>query len=228
VFAAIKAGKPSYPHGHMDSGSFWLDAGGVRWVSDLGLNDYHRAEVFLGGLFDAGQSGNRWKIFRLGVGGHSTLTINGCDQDVNGTARVVSVSEGPESKIVIDMSANYPMAKSVIRTGKILRGGRSYRISDSLSGVRAGAVVKWQFVTRAEVSDIEGDILLTSQGKRMRVRKKLKEASSDWTVVRDPKNFDWEDDNTGVSVVSFTTRVPKGGTLDLAVGFLLLTSTEGS
>lgn len=44
VYLAIKAGTPSASHGHMDIGSFVLDADGVRWSLDLGAEDYNRLE----------------------------------------------------------------------------------------------------------------------------------------------------------------------------------------
>ncbi|MCH7885232.1 MAG: heparinase II/III family protein, partial [Planctomycetes bacterium] len=44
IFIAIKGGSPSLSHGHMDIGSFVMDANGVRWAIDLGAHNYHSLE----------------------------------------------------------------------------------------------------------------------------------------------------------------------------------------
>ncbi|MBP5320517.1 MAG: heparinase, partial [Kiritimatiellae bacterium] len=44
LFIGLKAGSPSGNHGHMDGGSFVLDAEGIRWAYDLGAESYHKIE----------------------------------------------------------------------------------------------------------------------------------------------------------------------------------------
>ena len=44
TFVGLKGGSPSANHGQMDTGSFVLDAGGVRWAVDLGAEGYHGIE----------------------------------------------------------------------------------------------------------------------------------------------------------------------------------------
>jgi len=44
LFFAIKAGGAAANHAHMDGGSFILEADGVRWAEDLGLQSYHSLE----------------------------------------------------------------------------------------------------------------------------------------------------------------------------------------
>ena len=40
IFLGFKAGSASVNHGHMDIGSFVLEADGLRWASDFGMQDY--------------------------------------------------------------------------------------------------------------------------------------------------------------------------------------------
>jgi len=44
LYLAIKAGSPGASHGHMDIGSFIMEADGVRWSLDLGAQNYHTLE----------------------------------------------------------------------------------------------------------------------------------------------------------------------------------------
>jgi len=44
IYLGFKAGTPSASHGHMDVGSFIMEANGERWVSDFGKQDYESLE----------------------------------------------------------------------------------------------------------------------------------------------------------------------------------------
>lgn len=44
IFVGLKAGTPSASHGHMDVGSFVLEAHGIRWAMDFGMQDYNSLE----------------------------------------------------------------------------------------------------------------------------------------------------------------------------------------
>ena len=90
IFVGLKAGSPSANHGHMDGGSFVLDADGVRWAYDLGAENYHRIESRKMDLWNMSQSSDRWTIFRLGSLSHNTLAIDGALQQAKGSAKVVS------------------------------------------------------------------------------------------------------------------------------------------
>ena len=57
TFVAIKGGSPSAPHGHMDAGTFVLEAGGVRWAADLGGESYLGLEEASVDLWNSKQSG---------------------------------------------------------------------------------------------------------------------------------------------------------------------------
>ena len=76
LYLACKGGRADLSHGHMDVGSFVLEADGVRWAIDLGNQSYHSLESKGIRLWDDGQKGQRWKVFRLNNRSHNTLTIN--------------------------------------------------------------------------------------------------------------------------------------------------------
>ncbi|MGA9062855.1 MAG: hypothetical protein WB341_14470, partial [Terracidiphilus sp.] len=60
VFVGVKAGSGQADHGHLDLGSFVIDALGVRWACDLGADDYD-----LDNYWDSGVGGGRWDYYRL-------------------------------------------------------------------------------------------------------------------------------------------------------------------
>jgi hypothetical protein len=76
-FVGFKGGDAHASHGHLDLGSFVLDAFGHRWAEDLGKDDYG-----LPGYFKQ----QRWSYYRLGTEGHNTLTIDGQNEDLDATA----------------------------------------------------------------------------------------------------------------------------------------------
>ena len=45
IYVAMKGGSPSVNHGHMDVGSFIMEANGERWAMDFGMQDYNSLET---------------------------------------------------------------------------------------------------------------------------------------------------------------------------------------
>ncbi|MCU0456890.1 MAG: heparinase II/III-family protein [Bacteroidales bacterium] len=76
IHIGYKAGSPYVNHGHMDVGSFVMDALGIRWVMDFGSQDYNSLESAGVDLWNRAQNSERWQVFRYNNKAHSTLTIN--------------------------------------------------------------------------------------------------------------------------------------------------------
>ena len=79
-FVGVKGGSPSVNHGHMDVGSFVIDMKGVRFASDLGMQDYNSLEQRGLSLWEPAQGSDRWRIFRLGASSHNLVTVDGQPQ----------------------------------------------------------------------------------------------------------------------------------------------------
>lgn len=158
LFFAIKGGKPSNNHGHMDVGSFVLDADGVRWAEDLGAQDYHSLEQAGLNIWDKSQASDRWKVFRLGNESHNTLWIGPEGQWVDAFATLVldPALEGPDSnRVQVDLGSMYPGRVSRARRRAQLCGSDRLRLTDELEGLAPGQALRWQWLTRAavEISD---------------------------------------------------------------------------
>ena len=86
IYVAMKGGSVSVNHAHMDIGSFVMEADGVRWAMDFGMQDYESLESKGIQLFGRTQDAQRWTVFRLTNLVHNTLTINNQHQRVDGSA----------------------------------------------------------------------------------------------------------------------------------------------
>jgi len=219
LFVGLKAGSPSAPHGHMDAGSFVLDAEGIRWAYDLGAEGYHGIESRGMNLWSSAQTSDRWRIFRLSSHSHNTLVIDGQPQLAKGNAVVRSFREGPESEAVLDLTPVYTNASKVVRTGTLLAGG-TYRLTDTLEGLRPGVTVRWGMVTRAAPGpERTGTLALSEAGKRLRLSA-LHDPATVWKTYETARPLnDWDSPNKGTVMVGFEAVAPASGALTFSVLF---------
>lgn len=165
LYLAGKGGSASVSHAHMDAGSFVLEANGVRWAVDLGMQSYHDLESKGILLWDNEQDGNRWDVFRLNNRSHNTLTINDQLHRVKGAAEFTYFDKNVAE---IDLSAVFRgEAEKVWRHFEI--DGKEVTITDHLQGLEIGAKVRWTMATRAQVT-IEGSrATLQEDGETLQV-----------------------------------------------------------
>ena len=223
-YVGVKGGTPSASHGHMDIGSFVLDAGGVRWACDLGCEGSGRIEAMKIDLWNSAQGSPRWSLFRLGVEGHGTLQIDGAQQKVDGRATFVRpVAPSVPSEAILDMTPVYPAARKAIRAFSL--GQNGLLIRDRLAGLKPGAVVTWNMNTPAKAT-AQGNVLeLEAKGDKGVVRKMTLAASPadvKWSVVPlDEPRTPADSPNPGISRVAFSVVADKNGDASLSVSFIL-------
>ena len=176
AYLATKGGRARVSHGHMDAGSFVLDALGVRWVRDLGRCDYEAVESSgFEGLFSLGQDSPRWTLLRNHNLGHSTLTLGGRPHRVDGEAtleRFEPLEEGGAGVAVYDLSAPLGLPAGTARRVFTFEPGSGVVVEDTLSGLPAGEPVRWNLVTPAAVEVEPGGRLATLRhmGEELRLR----------------------------------------------------------
>ncbi|OGV68857.1 MAG: hypothetical protein A2283_10925, partial [Lentisphaerae bacterium RIFOXYA12_FULL_48_11] len=219
LFVGMKAGSPSAPHGHMDAGSFVLDADGVRWAHDLGMEGYHGIESRGMNLWSPKQDGDRWRIFRLSNLSHNTLVIDGQLQLAKGKALVTAFRDGSEPYTTIDLTSVYTNASQVIRKGTSLSTGE-FRIDDTLKGLKPGVVVRWGMVTKAKPDAARtGSLVLREAGKQLCLTA-LNNASTVWKTYETAKPpNEWDSGNPGTVMVGFEAVTPASGELAFSVLF---------
>lgn len=224
-YVGVKGGMPSASHGHMDIGSFVLDAGGIRWACDLGCEEYGRIEAMKDiKLWNMAQDSSRWSLFRLGVEGHGTLTIDGAPQKVDGCATFVRpVAPMVPSSAILDITPVYPAARNAIRAFSLRQNGLLIR--DQLAGLKPGAVVTWNMNTPAKAT-AQGNILeLGAKGDKDVVHKMTLTASPadvKWSVVPlDEPRTPADSPNPGITRVAVSVVADENGDVEFCVSFAL-------
>ncbi|NJL30156.1 MAG: hypothetical protein HC898_00200 [Phycisphaerales bacterium] len=219
VYVAFKAGSPDRPHGHMDIGSFVLDADGVRWATDLGAEVYYRAESQGLSFFGRSQDSDRWKVFRQNSLSHNTLVIDDTLQLVNGDAPMIHFSAEPEfPHSVVDLSTVYANHVKTAHRGIALLPSGEVLIRDHLTGLKPGSKVRWVMVTRSNVEANNGNSLkLRQDDARLLMRNVSPDPQSWQTYDTATSRNAWDSPNPGTVMVGFETFATDSGQLDLIV-----------
>ena len=161
VYLGIKGGHSKSSHAHMDSGSFYYERDGVVWSDDLGSDSYT-----LSGYWSNGQTGARWKIFRLGASGHSTLSFDGANHTVTANAAITEYFSNDRTGAVVDLTSTF--------SGKVTKAKRSVYLESDVLNVEDEIIpsidtkVTWNMITAADAA-AEGQykIILSSSDKQM-------------------------------------------------------------
>lgn len=218
VFVGFKGGTPAANHGHMDIGSFVLDADGIRWAWDLGAEGYHGIESRGMNLWNSNQDSDRWRIFRLNNLSHNTLVIDNKPQTVRGIAPFIHFSDEPEfPHSLLDMSPVYAGQAEEIYRGIALLPSGQVLIQDWIRGARPGVPVRWGMVTRAEPDRLPGRELTLRSGPK-HLRMEILGSPYPWEEypTAEPPN-EWDSPNPGTRMLGFAATVPETGNLEFGV-----------
>ena len=205
AYFAIKGGTPAASHGHMDVGSFVYDAHGVRWIHDLGKEDYNLPSYF---------GSKRWTFFRLQNRSHNTLEING--QLQNSQAEPCPVIShtltGNPLAAAFDLSAAYVgSAEKVLRSATFDTRSGAVVLKDEITNP-AGPVV-WRAFTDAE-AEVQGDrVILRKNDRRITLRRVSPDGT--WTITEAKPPTPQENQNRGFRAVVLT--VPQAGQVSAVV-----------
>ncbi|MBN1796484.1 MAG: heparinase II/III family protein [Sedimentisphaerales bacterium] len=218
VYLGIKGGSPGTEHGHMDAGSFVIDAEGVRWAIDFGPENYNKIETLGMDLWNRSQNSDRWKIFRYNNFSHNTLVVNNQQQRVRGMATITHYSDKKEfPHAVIDMTSVYKgqLAKAV-RGGALMPAGQII-IQDELQDVNQPATIRWAMATPAEVNIQSGKLaLLSLDGKEM-LFEILSPDNAKLAVYSTEPRADYDQPNPGTRMVGFEVKLSPDEEMRLAV-----------
>ena len=215
MWLALKGGKASNSHGHMDDGSFVFESDGVRWASDLGMQNYESLESKGVNLWDFKQNGDRWKVFRLGPFSHNTLTINGQLHNAEGDAKITHFGD---AGAIVDLSPVFAQQAARVTRGFLFRAGKDVTIRDEIEGLKAGDSVRFAMMTAAQIA-------LTDEGKTAIFSAKGQSLTLELTASSDAK---WEIgsaqglnatdmENKGMQMLLATFSAPATGKMSWSV-----------
>jgi hypothetical protein len=212
TYLAIKGGSPSVSHGHMDIGTFVIDAQGERWARDLGPESYHKIESRGMSLWGRSQNAERWTIFRYNNLSHSTLVVDGEHQRIEGNAPIVRFSDDKAFRhVVFDMSEVYEGQLAGALRGAGLLADGSIVIQDEFAATSEPATVRWGMVTGAEVSILsDRTALLKQKGKTMRLTVLGDQKIKLKTWSTEPK-ADYDAANPNTRIIGFEVAIAGGG-----------------
>jgi len=222
TYVGMKGGAPETNHGHMDVGSFVLDAEGVRWATDLGGQDYNSLEQKNVDLWSMDQISERWNVFRLNNFSHNTLVVNGEKQRVYGYGHLYEfVRRPPDPHTIVNISSAYEGQLKQALRGVSLRADGTVLLQDHLEAPSRPVTVRWGMATRGAVRG-EGDpgVTLKRKGKRLRLQVLRPECVTlEVHSVADPPNA-FDAPNPGVRMIGFRIRLNAGSTGRIAVHFV--------
>ncbi|HXK61166.1 MAG TPA: heparinase II/III family protein [Acidobacteriota bacterium] len=229
IFVGVKAGSPSVNHGHMDIGSFVMEADGVRWAMDFGAQDYHSLESKGVDLWNRDQDSQRWQVFRYNNFVHNTLTIDGQLQRVAGFGPITRHSDNPRfMHAQVDITDVYKGQIKKADRGVAIVDGRYVVVRDELETLGKETAVRWTLLTPAEVKITGPDSAeLSLKGQHLRLQVKGSQGIMMKTWSTDPP-YDYDAPNPGTVMVGFETVLPANSRETLAVFLVPKRVDEGA
>jgi len=222
IFLGFKSGSPSTGHGHMDVGSFVMDANGVQWASDFGAQSYYSLESKGIDLWNNKQDSQRWKVFRYNNFTHNTLTFNDSLQRVSGVCKMDAWSDYQNKLFVTsDITPVYAgQVKKVVRTAAIIN--KSFvSIKDVIETLSAPTKVRWTLLTGAMpiLNQEKNQIELTKSGKKLliRINSPAKIILKTWPT-KSPNEYD--EPNPYTYLVGFEVQLPENSKIVLDVSLI--------
>jgi hypothetical protein len=218
IYTAIKGGSPSVNHGHMDVGSFIMEANGERWAMDFGMQDYNSLESAGVNLWNMAQNSQRWEVFRYNNFVHNTLTVNNQLQNVSGYAEIISHSdESSMMNAIINITSVYKDQLKKALRGIAIVENKYVLVRDEIETGGAETVIRWNLLTSADVK-IDGinTATLTKNGKKLTIR--VSEPASikmkTWSTI---PAHSYDAPNPGTIMVGFESTIPANSKTALTV-----------
>ena len=220
IFVGFKAGMPSNAYGHMDIGSFVLNAAGKRWVMDLGGEFLGNLEVKGINVLDLSQESRRWNSFRMSNKSHSTLTVNNDKQQVKAVADIVRSSDAANFMYAItDMSATYSGSLTKAERGIAIVDKKVVQLRDEIETPNAETTVRWKILTGAKVKITSANTAELTQDDKKYYVKVVEPANvqlQTWTA--EPASS-YERRNPGISLLGFNINKTKAEKIAISVVF---------
>lgn len=206
MYVAVKLGSPSVNHGHMDVGSFIMEADGVNWAVDLGGEQYNRLEIRGVELWGGSQDAQRWDVFRYNNFAHNTLAFNHRLQQVKGKAVIDRSSDSPERMFVeSDLTPVYKGQVKNIRRTVSLVDKKYVVVEDRIASAKRFTKMSWNMVTPAYCKVLSSHkMLLEKDGKKLYMRVEGP-AEIKWKMQPADSPYSYDSPNPGFFVVGFET-----------------------
>jgi len=221
IYVAMKGGSVSVNHAHMDIGSFVMEADGVRWAMDFGMQDYESLESKGIQLFGRTQDAQRWTVFRYTNLVHNTIAVNNQHQRVTGYAPITSSSSSSSfMNAVTDMSEVYKGSVAKANRGISIADQSYVIVRDEIETLDKETTIRWSMLTPAEVKITgKNKAELAKDGKKLilEVQEPGSVAMKTWST--DPPNS-YDAPNPGTVLVGFEVSLPANSNNAITVALI--------
>jgi hypothetical protein len=220
IYVGFKGGTASSNHAHMDAGSFIMEADGVRWASDFGMQDYNSLESKGIDLWNSSQNSQRWQVFRYNNFAHNTLTVDNKLHAVKGYANIRSYSSSPEfMNAISDVSDIFKDQLAECVRGVAVVDKQYVIVRDELKTLDKETIVRWTMLTSAEAKITgKNSIELKKDGKKLTLQvvepAEMSVNMKTWTTAS-PNDYDAP--NTGTVLIGFEVKIPANTSTALSV-----------
>lgn len=217
LWTGLKAGSNRVNHGHLDLGSFMLDADGERWAVDLGPDDYNLPGYWSGATVES----PRWQYYRLNNRSHNTLTPANVLQSPDADGRMLAFVSRPQRAFAIaDLSPAYPEQARKIRRGVALLDRSRVLVQDDVEGLKPGVPLTWRMLTGAEITLAGRQATLKQNDRRLRVEILSPETARFTTRPATPPTA-VEEQNAGITELIAQIPATSGAESEVRIAVLL-------
>lgn len=221
LYLGFKGGSPSVNHGHMDIGSFVMEAEGVRWAIDMGSQSYESLESRGMSIFGRTQDAERWTILRLNNYIHNTLTVNGELQRVEGFAGMDKYGDNADFMFAVtDMTSVYDGQLAQAKRGAAIVDGNHVVIRDELKAAQQSTTVRWQMLTGAEVNITGSNKAMLSKDGKQLIFQVDEPANVTLTTWSSQPTTDYDAANPGTILIGFETNLTSDEQVVLQVSLI--------
>ncbi|WP_461063461.1 heparinase II/III domain-containing protein [Spirosoma horti] len=224
IYVGVKGGSPSTSHAHMDVGSFVMEADGVRWAMDFGMQSYESLESKGVDLWNMRQNSQRWQVKRYTNLVHNTLTVNNERQRVDGMAPLTAHSNTPMfMNATFDLTSVYNGLVTKANRGVAIMNKGYVVVRDELETLPAETTIRWTMLSAASVK-LTGPnkAELTKDGKTLTLQVMEPAMVEMKTWPTDPEQA-YDAPNPGTILVGFEVKLPANAKTAISV-----TLTPGS
>ena len=209
-YLGAKGGCGAVNHGNMDAGSFVFELNGVRWSVDPGKQNYNEIEQTGFNLWGKTQDADRWKLLSKNNFGHSTVSVNGRQHVVDGTARLIEFRDGDNPLATFDLSPVFGDSIDQASRSFLREGPQSLVITDRLVPSSSADSITWQLVTVAEVEPVGGGAILRQDGQSLRLECLSHPQSTPTVTSLDPPPMDLDSRIRGLKRIDLEVPVDAG------------------
>ena len=141
----------------------------VGKTMNISAENYNALEQIGFDLWSQCQGCPRWTLLTKNNFSHSTLTVNDRLFNVDGKAEIPEFSTGEKPMAVIDLTPVYDTLLNKATRTFIKESPVSLIITDEFETNDNTKVLKWQFITKAEVIPVKGGAILKQDGKSLKI-----------------------------------------------------------